>query len=89
MTYTASQINTNREYINSECIRIQKTCNSSVLVAGVIFHWDPFCNKLETRVAYFEDNIEAQFWKEEKEAVYKKMNIDYVSYMIFPILEVK
>ena len=89
MTYTVSQINTNREYIDNECIRIQKICNSSALVAAVIFHWDPLCNKLETRVGYFEDILEAQFWKEEKEDVYKKMNIDYTSYMIFPILEAK
>lgn len=85
MTYTASQINANRECIDSECARIKDICNLSGLMAAVIFHWDPLCNKLETRVGYFEDVTEAQFWKEMKEAFYKKMNIDYTSYMIFSI----
>ena len=85
MTYTVDQVNANREYIDNECVRIQKVCNNSNLTAAVVFHWDPLCNKLETRVGYFEDILEAKFWKEEKEETYKTLDLDYSSYIIFPV----
>ena len=82
MPTTKEQIEINRSYIKKELDRIHHVASKAQLYAAVLFHWAPLSGCLETVVAYFEDYTEGKWWLEDKENTYKRLGVEYTTYIL-------
>lgn len=80
ITFTDEQVKLNREFVSNELSRIYKIASENKLIPACVIHWAPLSNALESRVAYFEENYEANLWREKMNDIYSDMDLPYEVY---------
>lgn len=80
VNFTNEQIKLNREYVSNELSRIYKIASENKLIPACVIHWAPLSKCLESRVAYFEENYEANLWKEKMIQIYSDLDLPYEIY---------
>lgn len=80
MPITKEQIELNRDFVSKELDRCYNIARKSNLVGICLIRWNPLSDRLESKVAYFEENFDAICWKEDIEKAYSKLNIPYEIY---------
>ena len=81
MPNSKEQIEKNREFVKQELTRLYKFIEGKNLVFACLIHWEPLRDRLESRVAYFEERYEAALWKDMMNKQYSKLNIPYEIYI--------